>query len=227
MKRDITTQDTLAALYEAFDKLNKHYFNDELPTVCLIISDMTRRYSHGWFTVSKIWTDGRDSHKMHEIALSASLMEQGMHMVIGVLLHEMIHLFCSVNKIKDTSNGVTYHNSKFKTESEKRGLVFIQTEVCKVNGWYETALSENAELVVDGFNLNVNAFAISRDFVDTLSSHSEEEEKEVPKIEVMKKVRKKNSEYSCPSCDLKFKAKDTLNIICGHCEVSLDENYFI
>lgn len=226
MKRDITTQDTLAALYEAFDKLNEYYFNNELPTVCLMLCDTSRRYSYGWFTTHKIWTDDRDNHKMHEIALSASMMRLGMHFMIGVLLHELIHLHCSEGGIKDTSNGVTYHNSRFKEEAEKRGLIFKQSEVCKVNGWYQTSLSEEAEAVVDKFELDVNAFAVSRSFVDVVSDIEEDEEEDELAIKTVKKGRRKNSEYSCPLCDLKFKARDTMSIICGNCEVPLEEEYY-
>lgn len=34
----------------------------------------------------------------------------------------MIHLYCMVNGIKDTSNGGRYHNKRFKVEAEQRDL---------------------------------------------------------------------------------------------------------
>jgi len=223
VKRDITTQNTLAALYEAFDKLNEYYFNNELPTVCIIISDMTRKHTYGWLTVNKIWKDDRDGHTMHEIALSASLARRGSHFVVGVLLHEMIHLYCSVKGIKDTSNGVTYHNSRFKEECEHRGLIFKQDKVCKVNGWYQAELSEEAETVVDGFNLDLNAFAISRTYVEEIDDIEVEVEEETVKTA---RKTKRNSEYSCSQCDLRFKTKGKLKIMCGDCEILLDEENF-
>jgi hypothetical protein len=219
-KRDITTQHTLTVLYEAFDKLNEHYFNNELPTAIILITDTERRYAYGWFTVKKIWTDDRDNHQMHEISISANAIRKGSHFMVGVLLHEMIHLYNSHVGIKDTSNGYTYHNSKFKEECEKRGLKFNQTEPCKVNGWYDTNLSEEGEKVVDSFNLNLNAFAISREYAIRIQEHELPDSKEKePKI-VRNATR---TEYECPACDLKFKAKKGLNIMCGECEELLFE----
>jgi hypothetical protein len=213
-QRDITTVNTLTVLYEAFGKLNKYYFNNELPTVIILITDTERRYAYGWFTVNTMWTDDRDNHTMHEISLSAHALKKGSHFMIGVLLHEMIHLFCSQKGIKDTSNGYTYHNSKFKEESEKRGLKFNQNEPCKINGWYDTDLTEGGEKVIDSFNLNLNAFAISRDSCQRIYDNELPGSKEKePKI-VKNTTR---TEYECPACDMKFKGKKGLNLICGDC----------
>jgi DNA-directed RNA polymerase subunit RPC12/RpoP len=34
----------------------------------------------------------------------------------------MVHLYCHISDIKDTSRGNAYHNKRFKAEAEKRGL---------------------------------------------------------------------------------------------------------
>ncbi|MFS0657425.1 hypothetical protein AB1L07_02205 [Niallia alba] len=80
--RDITTQHLITTLYEAFNKLNEYYFDNKLPTAIIMMTDTERKYAHGWFTISKIWTDDRDGHKMHEIAISAASMRSGSHFVI-------------------------------------------------------------------------------------------------------------------------------------------------
>ncbi|MFS0657426.1 hypothetical protein AB1L07_02210 [Niallia alba] len=130
----------------------------------------------------------------------------------------MIHLYCSINDIKDTSINYIYHNKKFKYESEKRGLIFNQSEPCKSNGWYDTLLSEEGEKVVDGFNLNLNVFSISRDVVEEIEAQGDIQEN----VRVASKS-KRNSKYICFGCDMEFKAKKELNLICGECGVMLEE----
>ena len=33
-------------------------------------------------------------------------------------VHEMVHYYCQINNIQDTSRGNTYHNKRFKEEAE-------------------------------------------------------------------------------------------------------------
>lgn len=58
---------------------------------------------------------------------------------LDTMIHEMVHLYCRENNIKETSRGGKYHNGKFKAEAEKRGLECYQ---CGQYGW-NTKAGEN------------------------------------------------------------------------------------
>ncbi|MFD1901298.1 hypothetical protein GQR36_17205 [Enterococcus termitis] len=61
--------------------------------------------------------------KAYEINLGAETLNRKIENIIATLVHEMVHQYCAENSIKDTSRGNTYHNKRFKEESEKRGLL--------------------------------------------------------------------------------------------------------
>lgn len=57
-----------------------------------------------------------------EINIGAESLQRTVPEIIATLRHEMVHYYCCVNNIKDTSRNGAYHNERFKTECEKRGL---------------------------------------------------------------------------------------------------------
>ena len=109
-----------AFLENAYVVLNEKYFGGELPPVVITIQSSPRAYGH--YTVNEIWFD--DVNKgFKEINLGAETLDRPAEFTISTLLHEMVHHYCAVNGIKDTSRGGTYHNKRFKAECEKRDLI--------------------------------------------------------------------------------------------------------
>ena len=110
----------------------------------------------------------------------------------------MIHLYCSLNKIKDTSNNGVYHNKKFKEEAEKRGLII---EKDKTIGWSLTKLTEDTIKLIPSLKIDNTAFDYWRNALEF--------KVDKPKITLNK--------YQCPQCETKVTSSKTLNIICGDC----------
>ena len=54
--------------------------------------------------------------------LGAEYLSRPIEHVLATLMHEMVHIYCMENGIKDTSNAGRYHNKSFKAEAERRGL---------------------------------------------------------------------------------------------------------
>lgn len=106
-------------LETAFNALNKEYFEGALPKTIITIQSSPRAYGH--FTMYDAWKDKSKGYK--EINIGAESLDRPIANTIATLVHEMVHLFCFINDIKDTSRGSTYHNKRFKQEAEKRGLV--------------------------------------------------------------------------------------------------------
>lgn len=112
-------------LEDAFDALNQEYFESTLSRP--IITIQTDPKAYGRYTPSQ-WRDTRKGKGFDEINLGAETLDRPIANVVATLIHEMVHQYCELNGIQDTSRGNTYHNSRFKAEAEKRGLIIDYNE---------------------------------------------------------------------------------------------------
>lgn len=183
-------------LEQSFEKLNKLYFNSSLPKVIITIQSSPK--SNGYITVNEVWKD--NIHTYHEINISAEHISRPIENVLATLVHEMVHLYCMVNNIKDVSNGGRYHNRRFKEEAEKRDLII---EKVKYIGYSKTSPSERFIRVLkeNGLYENINHYRNT----ETLTS--------LPTGKKKSSTRK----YVCTICGNTVRATKDLNIICGDC----------
>lgn len=101
-----------------FEVLNEVYFDNALPPVVITIMSSPRTYGH--FTVGKVWK--AEENHFNEINISAEHLDRNIENVMATLQHELIHFYCQLNNIADTSQSGRYHNKNFKREAEARGL---------------------------------------------------------------------------------------------------------
>lgn len=93
-----------------FEVLNEVYFDGALPPVVITIMSSPRTYGH--FTVGKVWK--AEESYLHEINLSAEHLSRNITSTMSTLMHEMIHYYCQLNGIDDTSKWGRYHNKLLK-----------------------------------------------------------------------------------------------------------------
>jgi hypothetical protein len=62
---------------------------------------------------------------------------------IEILWHEMIHYYCYLNGIEDTTQQRDYHNIKFKEAAETHGGNYSQKEPDPVRGYTDVKLNKN------------------------------------------------------------------------------------
>lgn len=196
----MNSQKTIEELHKAFSLLNQTFYNNELPTPYIVIFETARKNAYGWFTPNKVWQDAEGKEAKHEIAMSAEYMNRDYVDVIGTLHHEMIHLYCHINNINDTSRQGRYHNKNFKRECESRGFYFDQEEPHSTYGWSFTKLTKETRELIESFGLDEKAFSLAR------------------VVQAKKSNTSSQSKYICTSCDTTFKAKKNLNIVCGECD---------
>ena len=109
-------------LHKLFDNLNQEFFQNELPECIITVQAKGNTGAYGWFTPSKVWNV--DKENKHEINITAESLRHEYIDIANTMLHEMIHLYCNTNNIKDVSRGNSYHNSRFKEESIKHGFYY-------------------------------------------------------------------------------------------------------
>ena len=208
MKETIKTSRTAGYLEKIFRSLNANYFDGQIEEPIITIQSTPRAYGH--VTVAKTWhrTDGEERH---ELNLGAGTLDRPIENVVATVLHEMVHLFCLKNGIKDTSRGGTYHNKRFKEEAEKRDL---HIEYDSRIGWSITQPTEN---LID--------FIIEQGWADIRMGRTEGftfrgpggGSKSGGDSGGGEPKKSSTRKYACPKCSQSVRATKTVNIICGNC----------
>lgn len=215
MKSTIKTSRTAGALEKYFRALNNHYFNGELPEVIITLKATPSAYGH--FSCGKVWQAGDTAQ--HEINISTYYLNRPIEDVVATLLHEMVHLFCSVNGIKDTSNNGLYHNQRFKEAAESHGLMIEKAP--KTYGW--TITTPSLELLDfieqqgwNDFQMAEGGFIhIGRGPVGGTAAGG---------TTVKPPKKPSNSrKYVCPKCGTIIRATREVNVICGDCNVKFEQ----
>lgn len=188
-----------------FQKFNEEFYNGELQKPIIVASQDITGGAYGYITTWKAWqnTDSEDTG-YYEINICAEHLTRPFEEICSTLLHEMAHLYCLQNGIKDTSRGSSYHNKKFKVVGEAHGLTIEQDEKY---GWTITSLNAESKAVVD--SLDEVGFTIHRTKMV------------IPEKE---KAKKKSSsrKYVCPDCGIIVRATKEVRIICSDCDVELE-----
>lgn len=148
-------------LHKAYAAMNARFFGGELPDVALTIQSSGKRMAAGWFTPGQIWTDRDGGVRLHEINVSAETLDHGFIYTMDTILHEMVHLYCHVNGIQDTSRGGTFHNKRFKAAAEAHGFHY-DADADPKHGWTFCKLKPETIDIISGFGIDQAVFAIAR-----------------------------------------------------------------
>lgn len=202
----------------AYDIFNSYYFKKSLPQVVITIQSSRGAYGH--CTKYKAWASGDE--RCYELNLGAEYLNRPIENVLATLMHEMVHIYCMENGLKDTSNMGRYHNKIFKEEAEKRGLVISKAEHI---GWSKTQPSEKFIRNIQAWGLaeeceNYRFGGIDDHDSDDSGRDGEENGTVTP---VLTKPKKPSStrKYICPVCGNSVRATKDVNILCMDCNVQM------
>lgn len=195
---------TINELNKIFKLLNKLYFEDKLETPVILIQAKAKKNTLGTCSCFPIWENKKQTEKKYEITMSGEYLNRTIEEIVCTLLHEMVHLYCSLNEIKDTSNKCVYHIKQFKKEAELRGLII---EKAKTIGWSVSTLQEPTKEIAKSLYVDDTAFDYWRNTVE---------------FDKIKKPKVVTNKYYCPSCETKISSLKELNIICGTCDVKFE-----
>lgn len=191
---------TAAAFLEAaFDVLNAKYFDSALTKPMITIQSTPSAYGH--FTPHDAWKD-EEGQGRKEINIGAENLNRPVEATIATLVHEMVHYYCDVNGVKDTSRNGKYHNKRFKAEAERRDLLITYDNRI---GWSLTQPAPGLVELAKAQGWDKLGFE-RRGAVDAA------------------KVKKPSStrKYVCPSCGQSVRATKEVNILCGECMVRME-----
>lgn len=210
MSKQLTTYTRASGYLEKiFKALNNEYFEGALSKPVITIQSTPKAYGH--FTLYDAWHTTNEN-QLKEINIGAGTLDRPIENLVATLLHEMVHYYCFENGIKDVSRGGTYHNKKFKSEAEKRGLrIEYDTRI----GW---SVTHPTEELLD--------FIIQNSFTDILLGRNDVMSY-IPGPGVrggqgtdsfpISKRPSSTRKYFCPCCHSSVRATRKVNILCADC----------
>lgn len=211
---DTAIETAIEELHKGFHLLNERLFDATLPVPAILCQYQGNRTRNilGWCTTDKVWSSNDKQIQMYEINITAEYLSRPIVAIMETMIHEMVHLYCIMNKIKDTSRSGTYHNKRYKEQAERFGL---SVEFDKQRGWATTALIPETEELINSLPLNPNAFLIKR---LTWGEEVEEDGEKKPRDGSVKRFWRCPTE-DCENYKIEIKAlkKKTLDVICGKC----------
>lgn len=131
MKETTKMSRAVSQLEHIYNNLNADFFAGELPVPIITVQSKPGTYGH--CTTAKVWQ--RKDGGAYELNIAAEVLNYPIEETLDTMLHEMVHLYCRENGIKEVSRGGKYHNGKFKAVAEAHGLTCIP---CGQYGWNTT-----------------------------------------------------------------------------------------
>lgn len=202
----------IEVIESAINFLNKNLFDSKLSNVKVTIQPDSnfKNSTYGW-AGAQYWDNGKVY--AHELNITANALKRPFGEIWITLIHELIHIyaFCTGDPKGACSRQGRYHGKKFKELCDKFYLITEKDETIGYITPHQKMLPEQKELFMkfkkqSKINLR-NLFKYER---RTFEKESK------PKTST-------TSKYTCPCCELSFKAKKGLNLICGECQQKLEE----
>ena len=212
--KQLTSYNRVAGyLNKVFDLLNAEFFESELSRPTITIQSTPKAYGH--FSLREdTWVSKLGG--THEINIGAGTLSRPIEEVAATLLHEMVHYHNYLHGVQDCSRGNTYHNRKFKTAAEERGLIVTHSDKY---GWSHTSPSDRLlEFILDNdltdILINRNEFGGFR--ITGTGTHSG-----TPALGGEAPRRSSSRKYMCPCCGMSVRATRVVNIACLDCDEPL------
>jgi len=203
MKTDIQNQ-----LNGAFACFNTALFNNKLPKCIITISSSSRQHGHyikERFTARKTETLDEGNQYMDEIALNPDSFDRDDIVILGTLVHEMVHLW---QDVFGEPSRAAYHNKEWGTKMEELGLMPSDTGL---EGGKRTG-QKMSHYIIYGGQFEERAKTYLNNFLLDYRGQKS--------IGVSAPKKKSKVKYTCPECNQNAWAKPGASLICG-----LDEEH--
>ncbi len=208
MKQTTKMNRAVGQLEHIYNTLNADFFGGILPMPIITVQSKPGTYGH--CSRAKVWRRGEEH--TYELNIAAEVLNYPIEETLDTMIHEMVHLYCRENDIKETSRGGRYHNGKFKEEAEKRGLTCYQ---CGSYGW-NTMPGDN--LVEYALNKGWNEIRIGRNHLPPAmrTGACGAAQGGAPGTEGGKRPSS-TRKLVCPKCGQSVRATKAVHILCGDC----------
>lgn len=208
MKQTTKMSRAVNQLEHIYNALNTDFFQGALPVPIITVQSKPGTYGH--CSVAKVWK--RTEEQTYELNIAAEVLNYPIEETLDTMLHEMVHLYCRENGIKEVSRGGRYHNGRFKAEAERRGLTCYQ---CGNAGW-NTRPGDN--LVEYALEKGWNEIKIGRNNLPpAMRSGATGTAHGAAGTGSGERRPSSTRKLVCPKCGQSVRATKAVHIICGIC----------
>ena len=224
-KNTIKTQSReLDFLQSLSDYFKKELFDDELPPFLITLEKI--RGAFGYATTKAIYKDNVLTY--YQIAVNFLLAKNkgNLEELADTLIHELIHLYCRKNNIKEVSNNNRYHNKTFKELAEKKGLKTLQHKThgfntCGLQDALKIKLNNDFVIKYDNDYL-LSLFDIREQSAQEQQEQDQDQDQEQQAQQQAQGEKNRNLKvYVCPCCKMKVRAKNNARLLCLDCDQEL------
>lgn len=203
----------VSQLEHIYHALNADFWEDELPVPIITVQSKPGTYGHS--SLTKVWKKREDD--AYELNIAAEVLSYPIEETIDTMLHEMVHLYCRENGIKEVSRGGKYHNGKFREIAEAHGLTCIK---CGQYGW-NTKPGDN--LVEYAMQMGWNEIRIARASLPPMIRIGPSGPAQAGVQAQGEKRPSSTRKLVCPKCGQSVRATRKVNILCGDCMLQMAE----
>lgn len=207
MKETTKMSRAVGKLEKIYNTLNEDFFQGALPVPIITVQSKPGTFGH--CTTGKVWK--RKDEETYELNIAAEVLNYPIEETLDTILHEMVHLYCRENGIKEVSRGGKYHNGKFKEIAEAHGLTCYK---CGQYGW-NTKPGDN--LVEYALKKGWNEIRIGRSTFQPLRLGATGILQGGAGTATTGGRTSSTRKYVCPKCGQRIRATKQVNIICGDC----------
>lgn len=207
MKQTTKMSRAVGMLEKIYTHLNEDFFESTLPIPIITVQSKPGTYGH--CTVAKVWQ--RPDGNTYELNIAAEVLNYPIEETLDTMIHEMVHLYCRENGIKETSRGGKYHNGRFKEEAEKRGLICHKTEQY---GW-NTSAGDN--LIEYAMNKGWNEIRIGRNNLPPVMRTGSTGTPQNGETGSGERRPSSTRKLQCPCCGNSVRATKAVRIMCMDC----------
>ena len=143
---------------ELYQLLNELFYDGELPEVSVKYQKIKREDDHHSIQVNGEFHLEDEEEGRPVILLDPSVISVGLlgdnwkrrfYRLCGDMLHEMVHYYCSLNRIAETDNRGVYHNTAFRNVATNHGLnVGLNMKHPELDGYNSTICTAPAEQAI-------------------------------------------------------------------------------
>ena len=101
MKETTKMSRAVSQLEHIYNALNTDFFDGLLPVPIITVQSKPGTYGH--CTTAKVWQ--RKDGGAYELNIAAEVLNYPIEETLDTMLHEMVHLYCRENSIKEVSRG--------------------------------------------------------------------------------------------------------------------------
>lgn len=199
------------SLQYAFDNLNRDLFGGQLPQTLITLNRHPK--ARGYFKAESFHSRKVTDAVTHEIALNPDTFEDRTdEEILSTLAHEMCHLW---QQEFGTPPRRCYHDREWAAKMEEIGLCPSDTAA---PGGKRTGQHVSHYIIEGG------AFAeVIKHELAGVSLNWQSQAPTGAAAKTRKAKAASKTKYSCPECQQNAWAKPGANLICGDCEVRMDE----